>query len=328
MRLSRISGLLALINAAVSSDPNSITPLYKDPTAPIEARVTDLLSRMSLQDKTAQLIQGDINSWLDPKTAALNSSGLQWSMSHRAGQFWAGASTLPWANLSAGIAAGQSYLVRNTTLAIPAFAQAEGLHGLVLPGATIFGSPIAAACAWDPDLVRDAAAATAAEARALGITQLFAPVADLARELRFGRVEETFGEDAFLAGELARAVVRGFQGRNVSAVVKHFAGFASPEQGINTAPVHGGQRELRTTHLPAFRRAIVDGGAWAVMSAYHAYDGVPVVASKMLLTKVLREEWGFEYWVTSDAGGESAPPPPFLCLCSVWLSVTGNTYAV
>ena len=129
-----------------------------------------------------------------------------------------------------------------------------------------------------------------------------APLGDLARELRYGRVEETFGEDAFLTGEMAYNYVVGLQSQNVSATLKHFAAYSNPEQGLNTAPVHGGERELRTTWLPSFKRAIVDAGAWSIMSAYSSYDGLPVIAHKKLLTDILRGEWGFEGWVTSDAG--------------------------
>lgn len=146
------------------------------------------------------------------------------------------------------------------------------------------------------------AGAVAQESLAIGINQLFAPLADLARELRFGRVEETYGEDSYLSGEMAYSYVKGAQARKVSATVKHFAAFASPEQGINTAPVHGGERELRTTYLPAFKRAIIDAGAWSIMTAYSAYDGIPAIADHHMLTDILRGEWGYKFWVTSDAG--------------------------
>jgi beta-glucosidase len=125
---------------------------------------------------------------------------------------------------------------------------------------------------------------------------------DLARELRFGRVEETYGEDHFLAGEFGYSYVRGIQSQNVSSTVKHFAGFSAPEQGLNTGPVHGGERELRTTWLPAFKRAIIDADAWSTMGAYHSYDGIPSVADHHLQETILREEWGYKYFVTSDAG--------------------------
>lgn len=137
---------------------------------------------------------------------------------------------------------------------------------------------------------------------ALGVNQLFAPLGDLARELRYGRVEETFGEDGFLAGEIAYSYVKGLQAGNVSSTVKHFAAFASPEQGLNTGPVHGGERELRTTYLPSYKRAIIDAGAYSIMTAYSSYDGIPSVADHHLLTDILRGEWGYRYWVTSDAG--------------------------
>ena len=126
----------------------------------------------------------------------------------------------------------------------------------------------------------------AQEAKSLGVNQLFAPVVDLARELRFGRVEETFGEDPYLSGEMGYAYVKGLQSGAVSAMVKHFVGFSAPEQGLNTGPVHGGERELRTTWLPPFKRAIIEAGAYAVMSAYHSYDGVPAVADHHTLTDV------------------------------------------
>ena len=127
-------------------------------------------------------------------------------------------------------------------------------------------------------------------------------MADLARELRYGRVEECYGEDAFLAGTMAAHYVKGVQSHNVSAMVKHYAGVSAPEQGLNVAPVQKGERELRTTWLPSYRKAIMEGGAYAIMSAYHSWDGIPAVADYHTLTEILRGEWGYEYWVTSDAG--------------------------
>jgi beta-glucosidase len=168
--------------------------------------------------------------------------------------------------------------------------------------ATIFNSPIAIACAWDPALVQEMAAAIGKEARAMGVNQLFAPVADLARELRHGRVEEMYGEDGYLAGELALAYVKGVQAAGVSAMVKHFAAFGAAEQGLNTGPVHGGERELRTTYLPSYKRAIIDSGALSIMTAYHSYDGIPAVADAHLLTDILRDEWGYKYYTMTDAG--------------------------
>ncbi|KAI0392287.1 glycoside hydrolase family 3 protein [Xylariaceae sp. FL0594] len=296
---------LAALTPGVLGDKckgSTCTPLYKDASAPLDSRVADLLSRMSIEDKTSQLIQGDVRNWLDIETFALNQTGLEFNMKNRASQFYVGV-PIPWNELSRGIKYGQDYLVHNTTLGIPAFVQSEGIHGFLIPNATIFNSPIGLACSFNPGLIRKMAEVIGQESRALGVNQIFGPVVDLARELRFGRVEEMYGEDGHLAGEMAYEYVMGLQSRNVSAMVKHFAGFGTPEQGINTAPVHGGEREMRTTYLPPFKRAIIDAGAVSVMSAYHSYDGIPAVAHKQLLTDILRSEWGFKYYVSSDAGG-------------------------
>ena len=222
---------------------------YKDASAPVEDRVADLLSRMTIEEKTAQLIQGDISNWINVTTNVVNETGLEWNFRVRAGQFYVGY-PIPAEWISNGVKIGQDYLLHNTTLGIPAMVQTEAIHGLLVGNATIYNSPIGQACSWDPQLIHDMAVAIAKESAPLGINQLFAPLADLARELRFGRVEETYGEDGFLAGEMAYEYVMGVQSLNVSATVKHFAGFSNPEQGLNTGPVHGGERELRTTWLP------------------------------------------------------------------------------
>ncbi|KAF1995034.1 glycoside hydrolase family 3 protein [Amniculicola lignicola CBS 123094] len=274
---------------------------YKDPTASVEYRVSDLLSRMSIEEKTAQLIQGDISNWINTTTNAFNYTGLEWNMATRAGQFYVGY-PIPQSWINDGVKKAQDYLMQNTTLGIPAMVQTEGIHGFLVGNATIFNSPIAQACSWDPELVQEMAKVIAQEASALGVNQLFAPLADLARELRYGRVEETYGEDAHLVGEMAYSYVKGVQGEKVSATVKHFAGFSAPEQGLNTGPVHGGERELRTTWLPPFKRAIIDAGAWSIMGAYHSYDGIPSIADHHVQTEILRGEWGYKYWLTSDAG--------------------------
>lgn len=152
--------------------------------------------------------------------------------------------------------------------------------------------------------------------QALGVNQIFAPVVDVARELRYGRVEETYGEDHYLSGEFGYNYVKGIQSQKVAATVKHFAGFAAPEQGLNTGPVHGGERELRTTWLPSFKRAIIDGGAVSIMGAYHSYDGIPSIADHHLQETILREEWGYEYFITSDAGATDRLCCTFkLCQC-------------
>ncbi|ROV96625.1 hypothetical protein VPNG_09020 [Cytospora leucostoma] len=299
--LSPIIASLAFTSIANAAGYNGSVPIYKNPNATIDDRVADLLGRMTLQDKTAQLVQGDISNWINVTDGTFNASGLEWNAETRAGAFYVGYYTT-WPILSSGIKIGQDYLTQNTTLGIPAFVQSEGIHGFLVPNATIFNSPIAQASSWNPDLVEKMGRAIAQEARALGVNNIFGPLGDLARELRYGRVEETYGEDSYLAGEFAYSYVKGLQSGGVAAMVKHFAAYASPEQGINTSPVHGGERELLTTYLPSYKRAIVDGGALSIMSAYHCYDGVPAVADYHVLTEILRGSWGYEYFVMSDAG--------------------------
>ncbi|CAI7577002.1 unnamed protein product [Penicillium bialowiezense] len=296
------SGLLLVQLFAAAALGKSSSPLYKDAGAPVEKRVKDLLGRMTIEDKMSQLIQGDVTNWMNSTTGEFNETGLVANMEMKAGMFYVGY-PVAWDWISDNIKRGQDYLLHNTTLGIPAIVQTEGIHGFLIGNATIFNSPIAYGCSWNPDLVEKMAEIIGQEAKALGVSQLFAPVVDLAREPRFGRVEETFSEDPYLAGEIGYSYVKGVQSKNVSSMVKHFAGFSAPEQGINTGPVHGGERELRTTWLPPFKRAIIDAGAWSIMAAYHSYDGIPAVSDYHTLTEILREEWGYEYFVMTDAGG-------------------------
>ncbi|KAF9891014.1 hypothetical protein FE257_005271 [Aspergillus nanangensis] len=275
--------LLGLLSGLTVGQDGS-KPLYKDPNAPIDDRVSDLLDRMTIEDKMAQLMQGLVEN-----------------MKMKAGSFYVGY-PVPWDWIATNVKKAQDYLIENTTLGIPALVQTEGIHGFLVGNATIFNSPIAYGCSFNRDLVEKMAALIGQESSALGVNQLFAPVVDLAREPRFGRVEEMFSEDPYLSGEIGYHYTVGLQGVNVSTTVKHFAGFSQPEQGINTAPVQGGERYLRTTWLPAFKRAIIDAGAWSIMSSYNSYDGIPTISDYHLLTEILREEWGYEYYVISDAG--------------------------
>ncbi|KAK4245576.1 glycoside hydrolase [Corynascus novoguineensis] len=302
MRFLASTLLLAAAASAADKGRSGLKQaVYKDPKASVDDRVADLLARMTIEEKASQLLQGDVRNWMNEKTNALNRTGLEWSTRYRGSAFYVG---VPVANewLVKHIKAAQDYIQKETELGIPAFVQTEGLHGLLVHNATIFNSPIGLGCSWNPSLVEDMAVAIAKEARALGINQLFSPVADLARELRHGRVEEMYSEDGLLAGEFAHAYVKGAQSAGVSAMVKHFAAFGAAEQGLNTGPVHGGERELRTIYLPPYRRAIIDGGVYSIMTAYHSYDGIPAVSDPHLLTDILRGEWGYEYFTMTDAG--------------------------
>lgn len=191
-----LAGVYAEYNTG-NGTSNGTQPLYKDATASIDARVEDLLSRMTIEEKTSQLVQGDIRNWLNTTDGTFNETGLEWSTQYRGGSYYVGV-PIAWDVLSDNIKLGQEYSMENTRLGIPPWVQSEAIHGFLIPNATIFNSPIAYACAFNPELVEKMAGVIAQEALTLGVNQLFAPLADLARELRFGRVEETFGEDPYL----------------------------------------------------------------------------------------------------------------------------------
>ncbi|KAJ7815959.1 glycoside hydrolase superfamily [Mycena olivaceomarginata] len=289
-------------------------PTYKDPTASIEARVADLLPRMTVEEKVSQIIQGDLNGWMSlnnplDDTKTFNQSGLEEMVRLKGGSIWAGYQ-VPWDKFVFGVTVGQKYMLENTTLGIPALIQSEGLHGFTNNGTT-FPSPISLAASFDTALISQVAGVIASEAEGLGISHIFAPVLDLSRELRWGRVEENFGEDHFLTGEIGNAYVTGLQAgkrRNasstaiarVAATCKHFAAFGSPQSGLNLAQVSGGERELRTEFLKPFSRACLN--SLSIMTAYSSLDGIPAIANTHLLTDILRNEWGYKYWVTTDAG--------------------------
>jgi beta-glucosidase len=200
----------------------------------------------------------------------------------------------------------QKWVIAHDRLGIPALFIEEGLHGF--NNGTVFPAPIGLAATWDLGIAQQTGAVIASEARASGVAMILAPVLDLARDPRWGRVEEDFGEDPYLTGQMGRAYVRGAQGENLAsdhtvvAEPKHFAGHGSPEGGTNTSPVHMGERELRTIMLPPFAETIREGHAMAVMAAYHEIDGIPITDDPFLLKTILRQEWGFQGFVLSDLG--------------------------
>jgi beta-glucosidase len=200
----------------------------------------------------------------------------------------------------------QKWVIAHSRLGIPALFIEEALHGF--DKGTVLPAPINLAATWKRKLAEQTGAAIAAEARATGVGMILAPVLDLAREPRWGRVEEDFGEDPYLSGQLGLAYVRGAQGTSLNSdhtVVtepKHFAGHGSPEGGTNTSPVHIGERELRTVMLKSFEPAFREGHAMGAMAAYHEIDGIPVTANPLLFKKILRQAWGFQGFVLSDLG--------------------------
>ncbi len=203
----------------------------------------------------------------------------------------------------------QKIAVESSRLGVPLLNHGEALHGHVSTGATIFPQAIAMASTWDTDLVGHIGRAIGTEARAVGVHSAFAPVLDLGREPRWGRTEETYGEDPHLAARLGVAMIRGMQGErltdpdSLSGGAKHFGGHGEPLGGRDSNMEGVTERDLRETHFETFRAAVKEAGTKCVMAAYHAIDGVPCHANHWLLTEVLREEWGFDGYVVSDASG-------------------------
>ncbi len=292
------------------SGSTGVLPLYKQRTAPIERRVDDLLARMTLEEKARQLDLYAAAGTLEDKHTGN-------------GHVAADAAFLPdkaeemWGSLGVGgihdvyptpveSNAIQSWVIAHNRLGIPALFIEEGLHGF--DTGTVFPAPINLAATWNPEIARRTGSAIAAEARSTGVGMILAPVLDLAREPRWGRVEEDFGEDPYLTGQMGLAYVQGAQGdglntdHTVVAEPKHFAAHGSPEGGTNTSPVHIGERELRMTMLRGFEPALREGHAMGVMAAYHEIDGIPVTADPFLLKTVLRAEWHFQGFVLSDLG--------------------------
>ncbi|KAH8553317.1 glycoside hydrolase superfamily [Umbelopsis sp. PMI_123] len=301
---STVNGILA------RSFPVSANAVYKNPKASVEDRVKDLLSRMTWEEKQAQLIQGDVRHYVDANNN-INQTALESIAPGEAGAMFA--AMIPRDNLAVAINATQSFLLHDTRLGIPALMQSEGIHGYLDLNGTLFTSPLGFACSFNPDLVEQIGNVVGSEAESMGVNNIFAPVLDLSRELRWGRVEENYGEDPHLTGEIGYSFVTGLQGSKksgtgasakyrVASMVKHFVAFGSPEGGLNTAPVAGGERDLRSLYLPPFERAVKDAGALSLMSAYHSYDGIPAAANGHAMNDVLRGEWGFKGFVSSDAG--------------------------
>ena len=301
----------------------SATPLpaYKKPAAAAASRVKDLLSRMTLEEKAAQMMC----LWQEKNTKLLDAAGnfdfkkakAAFKKGHGLGQVGrpSDAGSVP---SDAGVGKNaretaelanviQKFFIEHSRLGIPVMFHEECLHGHAAIGATSFPQPIGLGATFNPDLVQKLYTMTAEEARVRGAHQALTPVVDVARDARWGRVEETYGEDPFLNTQLGVAAVRGFQGdasfqdkKRVIATLKHFAAHGQPESGMNCAPVNVSERVLRETFLHPFRDAIQKGGAISVMASYNEIDGVPSHASEWLLRDVLRKEWGFKGFVVSD----------------------------
>ncbi len=287
---------------------------YTAPNLPLEERAADLLSRMTLEEKAAQMVgvwQGKSTTLVDEtgdfdfeKARAHYKDGHGLGQVGRPSDAGGGRNARQQAELTNAI---QKFFIENSRLGIPVIFHEECLHGQAAPEGTSFPQPIGLGATFDPDLVRRLFEMTAEEARARGTHQALTPVVDVAREPRWGRVEETYGEDPYLVSRLGIAAVQGFQGdgtfknkKSVIACLKHFAAHGQPESGTNCAPANVSERLLREVFLYPFEQAIQKGGALSVMASYNEIDGVPSHANRWLLRKMLREEWGFKGFVVSD----------------------------
>lgn len=281
-----------------------MTELYRDPDAPPEVRAKDLLSRMTLEEKLAQL--GSVWSSELLEGGRFSERKARELLEHGIGQLTrpAGATGLLPEQTAELVNAIQKFLREETRLGIPALVHEECLAGVLSRNATLFPQPIALASTWMPELAREMAAFIREQMLALGARQGLAPVLDVVRDPRWGRTEETFGEDPYLVAAMGTAYVQGLQGddpsRGVIATVKHFVGYGASEGGLNCAPAHIPERELRDVYLFPFECAIREGHALSVMNSYGELDGVPCAASRGLLTELLRGEWGFSGVVVSD----------------------------
>ncbi len=266
-------------------------PLYKQKTAPIHDRVEDLLERMTLHEKVLQLQNKPISK---KEEIEQTFKGESWGTTHemsREAQY-----------VSELYEEVQQYMLTKTRLGIPILTAAEGIQGILQNNATLFPHAIAQGSTFNPALIQRMTMAAGEEASVMGIHQVLSPVLDIARELRWGRVEETYGEDPFLIGEMGTAFVRGYQTFNITSTPKHFLAHGSPSGGLNCANVSGGERELRSIYLYPFKRVIQATNPLSVMSCYSAYDGLPVTGSSYYMTDILRGELGFKGYVYSDWG--------------------------
>lgn len=296
-------------------------PAYRNPALPVAERVADLLRRMTVEEKAAQMMcvwqrkakmlvdeQGNFD-FNKAKEAFKDGHGIgQVGRPSDAGAPFStpekGRNARQMAELTNAI---QKFFIENSRLGIPVIFHEECLHGHAAKDGTSFSQPIGLGATFNTDLVERLYTMTAEEAGLRGAHQALTPVVDVARDPRWGRVEETFGEDPFLVAQLGMAAVRGFQGdasfkdkRRLLATLKHFVAHGQPESGQNCAPANVSMRVLRETFMYPFKEAIQKAGAISVMASYNEVDGVPSHVNRWLLRDVLREEWGFKGFVVSD----------------------------
>ncbi|WP_337847613.1 glycoside hydrolase family 3 N-terminal domain-containing protein [Sphingomonas sp.] len=321
---SAAAGAIALAPAAHAL----AAPLYKDPRAPIPARVADLLGRMTLEEKVGQMIaiwarKAEVMDGLAFDPAKANAAyphgvGHVTRPSDKRGvpgiTGAAGGTAANWRTPGETVAfinAMQRWALTGTRLGIPVLFHEESLHGYMATEATMFPQAIGLAGAFDRDLMRRVQSVIARETRARGVPYVLSPVVDIVRDPRWGRIEETFGECPYLVAELGVAAVEGLQGPGkfdrlpdgkVFATLKHMTGHGQPESGNNVAPAQLSERELREYFFPPFREIVKRTSIGSVMPSYNEIDGVPSHANRWLIGDVLRGEWGFDGLISSDYG--------------------------
>ncbi|KLT65451.1 glycoside hydrolase family 3 N-terminal domain-containing protein [Pedobacter sp. BMA] len=293
-------------------------PLYKNAKAPVESRIKDLLSRMTVEEKV-----GQISMPLGWPMYTKNGNEVEVSEAFKkslkesyTGMLWATLRADPWTKktlangLNPELAAKatnaiQKYAIENTRLGIPVLLSEEAPHGHMAIGTTVFPTSIGQSSTFDPELIEKMAAAIAEETRVQGGHIGYGPVLDLAREPRWSRVEETYGEDHVLISRMGEGMVRGLQGKsvnsgvNVVATLKHLAAYGAPEGGHNGSSINLGLRTLHQFYLPQFKAA-VKAGVLSVMTSYNSIDGVPCSSNSVLMKDILRQDWGFKGFVVSD----------------------------
>lgn len=265
--------------------------MYRNPDLAPEERAADLLSKMTVDEKIDQIT---FFTWLKDIYADIQKGE---DIPMRCGSFG------DLGNMSDPDAAKKiaRYFLEKTRLGIPLLVTFEAIHGLKHKNATVFPQCAGLGCTFDRDLIYRMARVIGRECKALGIHQVFAPDVDVPRDLRWGRSQEAYGEDPYLVGEIGAKYVVGVQETGVAATAKHFVAYGIPEGGINIAPAHVGERELREVYLEPFQKCI-DAGVKSIMPAYNEVDGSPIHASKKLLRDILRDEMGFKGTTIADWG--------------------------
>ncbi len=308
--LSLLGLVLLCATAATSQDkakPQDNTPKYRNPNLTVDERVADLLPRMTLEEKVGQIAPAGRG-----QTHIIDPTGTYTDESASAvlNRWWD--PDLEFTPRKAAILRNgvQRYLNEKTRLGIPQLFMGESLHGFMEYGSTSFPQALGLASTWDPALVHQVFTAAGDEAGATGAGQVFSPVLDIARDPRWGRTEETYGEDPFLASRMGVAAIEGLQGdsffigrHHVVATAKHFAVHGQPEGGTNTAPANYSERIIRENFLVPFQAAVEEAKVGSVMASYNEIDGIPSHVNPWLLDRVLRQEWGFRGYVTSDGDG-------------------------